>query len=441
MPSVSKKSFLITIIVFGVVALAWYAFAWTTPTADPPASNLPAPLNVSSDSQSKEGSLAVGTSTAPSFPLDVFGVLRVGNYSSAPSGANGAIYYDTSDNTFKGYQGGSWSTLGGGSSLWTANGSDIYYNDGNVGIATTTPNALLDIQKVGTSDLLNVSSDTNGDLLTIDNSGNVGIGTTSPGAKLQVYGSASRVKISDDSPATDGRGNVFLDLERGGAGKDRAVVAYNDGSTNKWNVGLSYNCGGYTPNFYISQKDYLNDCTNSYTPELTITTSGNVGIGTTSPGQKLEVNGNVRVDSDLQPNKFMGEDVEIVKRMYCYTTDTYTGNLGGIDGANAKCASACGSGYRFAAESDPNVSDGNIGWTIVGSENLLELVYNHCPKQGNRWVMNDGTSCNNWTNGTSDYNDGNYGESGDGCGHAGHKAYCSNSFPLQCYKKTTTVNY
>jgi len=50
-----------------------YAFGWTTPSATPPGSNLPAPINVSSTAQSKVGYLAIGTSTAPTIPLQVIG--------------------------------------------------------------------------------------------------------------------------------------------------------------------------------------------------------------------------------------------------------------------------------------------------------------------------------------------------------------------------------
>ena len=37
-----------------------YVFGWTTPTATPPSSNLPAPINVGPDPQTKEGNLIVG---------------------------------------------------------------------------------------------------------------------------------------------------------------------------------------------------------------------------------------------------------------------------------------------------------------------------------------------------------------------------------------------
>ena len=67
-------------------------------------SNLPAPINVGSASQTKTGNLIVE------------GVLRLGQFTTAnaPSGTEGALYFDTTDNTTKLYSSSAWGDLGGG---------------------------------------------------------------------------------------------------------------------------------------------------------------------------------------------------------------------------------------------------------------------------------------------------------------------------------------
>jgi len=87
------------LLAWGLVLLlaANYVFGWITPSGNPPTSNLPAPINISSTNQSKEGYLAVGTSAAPSYPLDVAGTIQtIGLKISTGAGVDKVLTSDAS---------------------------------------------------------------------------------------------------------------------------------------------------------------------------------------------------------------------------------------------------------------------------------------------------------------------------------------------------------
>jgi len=162
--------------------------------------------------------------------------------------------------------------------MWQRTGSLLTYVDGNVGIGTAAPSETLEIFKDGGAIIklhdpgnnswklkadtdFHIYDDTGSDYLTIKNSGNVGIGVTAPLAKLAVNG------VSDTA------GTGVLEIK-----------------TSTTNLKI----GGATTYSYIqshsSQPLYFNVLGNNV---IINPNGGNVGIGTTGPGAKLEVNGDI----------------------------------------------------------------------------------------------------------------------------------------------------
>jgi hypothetical protein len=171
-------------------------------------------------------------------------------------------------------------------SHWSSNLVGIDYAGGNVGIGTTSPGLALDINSgVANSALRVLSTDrytgikfqdvTNNDTLFYDGqndlmylgstnfravdiyaTGDVGIGTTSPKEKLDI--SAGSIRLDDNQRIS--------------------------WSSNNFNIGR-VRITGNEPN------DFITIATDN-SERVRINNTG-VGIGTTNPGQKLEVNGQV----------------------------------------------------------------------------------------------------------------------------------------------------
>jgi len=105
----------------------------------------------------------------------------------------------------------------------------------------------------------------------IDENGNVGIGTTSPNDKLEV--SAGNIRISNNSPILRFIDTDVTDLQHRVLGGGNAGLEY---SADLNNVASGY---------------HRWDISNS--EKMRLIENGNLGIGTTSPGAKLSVAGNV----------------------------------------------------------------------------------------------------------------------------------------------------
>ena len=191
--------------------------------------------------------------------------------------------------------------------------AQLYYDDGNdrVGIGTAVPASLLEVKYASGTGIIRINQNENAQglyftgrtgyddysielangtgkgprfynrtdgrtELQFDGTGNVGIGTTSPTKPLEVAGI-----IQSSGSATGAQFRMLTDT----AGTSYLVF----GDTADDDVGwISYNHS-------TNKMDFR---TNAGT-RMYIDSSGNVGIGTTSPDEKLTVNGSVSASLDL----------------------------------------------------------------------------------------------------------------------------------------------
>jgi len=115
---------------------------------------------------------------------------------------------------------------------------------------------------------------------TITHTGDVGIGTASPSALLHL------VKAN----ATGIGPQIILDNSNGGYG-DESAVRFASSGGNKAGIRNTLNTDSWGSGNIIFET--LNP-SNSFGERMRVSSNGNVGIGTTTPSEKLSVNGNIR---------------------------------------------------------------------------------------------------------------------------------------------------
>lgn len=129
--------------------------------------------------------------------------------------------------------------------------------------------------------------------------GNVGIGTTSPVEKLEVAG---KIKSTVGFVGVASSGYSYMEL----GGPSGGYIDLKSPSTDDYDLRII--SGGSGGSFW----------TGGYGHVMTLNTSGNVGIGTTSPGEKLEVSGTAKATSVRATG---GGDGGFVLRQWTYASN------------------------------------------------------------------------------------------------------------------------
>ena len=278
------------------------------------------------------GDVGIGTTT-PGVKLDVVGA------------DNSGLQYRTSTRSIGVGQ------ISGVASLYAGSGTELAFHigsehmrltsAGNLGIGTTSPGSKLDVVgttmafrngNLGTAGSLDVGlavaspvsarisfgtdntgwqmrfaknvSGTYTDYVTITDGGNVGIGTVTPGVKLDINGSARIANASSllwfnhnstaNGPSITGSSDT-LQVSSGpnGPGRGALLLLGHNNTTLQTDAGFLELKATQTG----SAEAYISLSTGGSNERMRITSTGNVGIGTSTPGYKLEVNGSFAATS------------------------------------------------------------------------------------------------------------------------------------------------
>ena len=211
----------------------------------------------------KSGNVGIGT-TSPNAPLTVQKTYAVGDYSFSTDFKDDSGTYGFLMGVKTGTAKGVISARGSGQDLLfrTISTGDIYFDAGATGFTDGTPD------------------------MTILSDGNVGIGTTSPEAKLSIEGANNLAFDATNIAGQVSNGATAYITNTGGGTNGFAQLVFGHPADTSVSRIASINAGtGTTDLAFVTESGSV------VGEKMRITSSGNVGIGTTSPEAKLDIVG------------------------------------------------------------------------------------------------------------------------------------------------------
>ena len=269
------------------------------------------------------GNVGIGT-TSPAAGLQV--ALGGTNIPAAGASTASAVFGNsTSDDNYGVAIGANSSGVGYISSQRTDGTATTYNlaiqpNGGNVGIGTTSPSTKLNISSASFNDHITLTRSTDE------------LGISVSGGQLMFEGGVSPFNNNNEDLGRSDKywKELFVYSVRSGGGLQFKTSGNNErmritsagnvgiGTTNPtealmvegWirvanNTGIKFNTSASSgdPTLNIDSSAHWNFLNTAGNNLLKIDNGGNVGIGTTSPSEKLDVNGNIKVDNALLSNQ------------------------------------------------------------------------------------------------------------------------------------------
>lgn len=250
---------------------------------------------------------------------------------------------------------------------------------GNSGTNPTT-------QFIGTTDAQPLAFKTNNvERMRILSGGNVGIGTNAPDRKLHIYnGNSGRTPYSLTSLFTENSTHNYLEIASPDASERGIIFSSTTDGT------------GGSGGIYYENKS-MNFRTNANDTRMKILANGNVGIGTTTPDAKLEINGDFSLNKKTTVSVVgtqnaldrLGASIIFVNApgtvtingltggfdgmiVYIYTSNTNTLILNNENSAavfNNQIVTNTGSAITINGRGGVTLLYGNSGWRVIGIAN------------------------------------------------------------------------